>query len=179
MTYSNSFTNAFNAVVGVEGGYTNSSSDPGNWTGGVVGVGTLKGTKYGISASSYPNLDIVNLTIDQAETIYYSDYWTPIKGDLLNPSLALIVFDGAVNQGIQTSIKSLQKAIGITVDGSLGPITLQAIQNFITQNSINIICALTLSERIMSYVSDSNWVTYGLGWSKRLFVIAFQAEKYF
>jgi hypothetical protein len=36
-----------------EGGYSNDPDDPGNWTGGKVGVGRLLGTKFGIAAKGY------------------------------------------------------------------------------------------------------------------------------
>ena len=132
MSYSQSFQFCFDTVVKIEAGYTANPSDPGNWTGGVVGHGLLRGTKYGISAASYPNVDIANLTEAQAETIYYSDYWTPMKGDSLPPAIALIVFDGAVNQGLGTSIKCLQAALNLVQDGDLGPVSMGTIATFVT-----------------------------------------------
>ena len=36
------FDAAFAAVIGVEGAYSSDPSDPGNWTGGVVGSGKLR-----------------------------------------------------------------------------------------------------------------------------------------
>ncbi len=35
------------------------------------------GTKFGISKSSYPRLDIENLTREDAVKIYYYDFWLP------------------------------------------------------------------------------------------------------
>ncbi len=35
------------------------------------------GTKFGISSTSYPKLDIKNLTRDDAVKIYYYDFWLP------------------------------------------------------------------------------------------------------
>ena len=55
------FEKAFERLIGHEGGYSTDRNDPGNWTGGKVGSGTFKGTKYGIAANTYPNLDIKNL----------------------------------------------------------------------------------------------------------------------
>jgi lysozyme family protein len=46
------FNIAFELTVGHEGGYSNNPDDPGNWTGGDVGEGQLKGTKYGVSGLS-------------------------------------------------------------------------------------------------------------------------------
>ena len=59
------FDEAFRRLIGHEGGYSTDRRDPGNWTGGKVGVGVLKGTKYGIAANTYPNLDIKNLVVFQ------------------------------------------------------------------------------------------------------------------
>jgi lysozyme family protein len=57
------FLRAFELLVGHEGGFTDDPRDTGSWTGGNAGAGQLKGRKYGISAASYPNLDIKNLQL--------------------------------------------------------------------------------------------------------------------
>ena len=44
-----------------EGGYSSDRQDPGNWTGGQVGLGELKGTKFGIAANTFP-CDHLHLT---------------------------------------------------------------------------------------------------------------------
>lgn len=88
-----------------EGGYTDDPNDRGNWTSGKVGVGELKGTKYGISAASYPHLDIKNLTIDQAKEIYRKSYWEAVSGDSRPFPEALAVFDFAVNSGVRRALE--------------------------------------------------------------------------
>jgi Glycosyl hydrolase 108/Predicted Peptidoglycan domain len=61
------FAKAIEVVITVhEGGFQNLRSDPGNFT----PSGELKGTKYGISAHSFPNTDIENLTLTGAEDLY-------------------------------------------------------------------------------------------------------------
>jgi len=64
------FRRALSFVLKEEGGLSLDRYDSGNWTGGRVGVGALKGTKYGIATSSYPDLDIRRLTVEQAGAIY-------------------------------------------------------------------------------------------------------------
>lgn len=54
---------------------THDANDPGNWTGGEIGKGECKGTNYGISAASYPDLGAV-----AAETYSVNPTWT--AGDL-------------------------------------------------------------------------------------------------
>ena len=44
------FDNAFDRVIGHEGGFTDDPLDRGNWTSGTCNVGKCNGTKYGLSA---------------------------------------------------------------------------------------------------------------------------------
>jgi len=94
------FEAALSFTLRWEGGFQNDPADSGNWTGGKVGVGALVGTKYGISAASYPNLDIPNLTLAQAGEIYRRDYWNALNLDTLEDyRMALLMFDSAVQHG--------------------------------------------------------------------------------
>lgn len=120
------FDQAIEYVIAEEGGFTARESDAGNWTSGKVGKGVLKGTKYGISAASYPDEDIRNLTKDRAKFLYKRDFWDVIRGDLLPAQVSLHVLDFAVNAGTGTAIRELQRAAGIKVDGLIGPKTLNA-----------------------------------------------------
>jgi len=69
------FNSAVQIVLRDEGGYTADPRDAGNWTGGRVGAGALKGTNFGISAAQYPNLDIEGLTRDEAIEIWRRNWW--------------------------------------------------------------------------------------------------------
>jgi lysozyme family protein len=82
-----------------EGLYSGVRRDPGNWTGGRVGRGELKGTKYGIAANTYPGLDIEHLTRNAAAQIYLRDFWIKYECDKLLPCKAMVVFDALVNNG--------------------------------------------------------------------------------
>lgn len=172
------FAQAFTFVVGAEGGFTDDPGDPGNWTGGAVGVGQCNGTKYGISAASYPTLDIADLTEVEAQAIYLRDYWMPIQGDQLPTALALVVFDGAVNSGVAQSAMWLQTATGVTADGAIGPETLSAVASWGQPPSgqpLWALCADVLARRMNFLGEDTNFSTFGLGWSRRVMRLAFQA----
>jgi lysozyme family protein len=160
-------------VIAQEGGYTDDPGDPGNWTGGAVGSGQCNGTNFGISAASYPTLDIANLSEAEAEAIYAEDYWTPIQGDALAPALALLVFDAAVNSGVSQSGVWLQVVVGATTDGNIGPTTLAAVKAW--TGGASDLCAEVLAQRIAALGDDPNWNTFGLGWSRRCATLAFQA----
>lgn len=83
-------------VLASEGGYSTVNEDPGNWTGGQVGKGELKGTKYGISAFTYPHLAIEDLTLADAYRIYRDDWYEPMGIAGMPWPLALWRFDTAV-----------------------------------------------------------------------------------
>jgi lysozyme family protein len=165
------FDQAFAIVVGHEAGFTDNRADSGNWTGGTVGKGELKGTKYGISAASYPQLDIRNLTLDAAKAIYRRDYWDAMSCDEWAPGLALIVFDAAVNNGVGLATRLLQTAVGVPVDGIIGPVTRGAV--------LAADAAATATElhaqRIFFMAGLTAWRTFGLGWSRRLARLPAQA----
>lgn len=97
---------------GWEGGFQNLHGDIGNWTGCEVGKGENKGTKYGISACSYPSLDIKNITREQADQIYFEDYWKRSGADELEWPLCALVFDTAINFHPTTAAKWLEQSEG-------------------------------------------------------------------
>ena len=132
---------AFDAAVAVvlahEGGFQNDPNDPGNWTGGAVGAGLCRGTKYGISAKSYPDLDIAALGEADARTIYRRDWWDRLGLARLPAPLAAKLLDAAVNLGPRPAIACLQRALaakGCTLaeDGLLGPATIAAAHSIAT-----------------------------------------------
>lgn len=161
---SSTFDSAFKRLLQYEGGYTNDPKDRGNWTTGVIGKGECKGTKYGISAMAYPDLDIKNLTENQAKEIYKKVYWTDIGLDKLEPCLAVQVFDAAVQHGTKVSVRLLQEIIGVNTDGILGAGTLSTIQ-FLNQK---VLSYKYIARRLKYYVSLRVFTTYGKGWINRM-----------
>ena len=158
------FDEVFVRLVGHEGGYSADPKDPGNWTGGRPGVGKLLGTKYGIAANTYPDLDIKALTLDQAKAIYRRDWWDKIHADQLPGAVAFQLWDFAVNAGITRAVISLQRAVGVADDGKLGPRTLAAVNAMPVPD----VLARFNAERLEFYASLSTWPTYGKGWARRV-----------
>lgn len=96
-----------------EGGLVDHPQDPGGLT------------KFGISSKSYPEVDIRNLTKDDAKAIYRRDYLEKFRlHELSQEWNAEIVLDWLVNGG---SVKRIQRIVGVTPDGNIGPVTLRAI----------------------------------------------------
>lgn len=160
------FEQAFNIVVGSEGGLSTDPCDPGNWTGGKCGRGFCRGTKFGISAFAYPDLDIPSLTREAAATIYRHDYWNCLQADMLPPALALLVFDAAVNSGVERAVRWLQLAVGVSSDGHIGPTTIAAVRSQSGNGAA--ICADFLALRLSYMASLPTWQRFGYGWARRL-----------
>ena len=167
------FDDAFRAVIGAEGGYTADPLDPGNWTGGRCRIGQCAGTKYGISAAAYPSLDISALTLSDAQQIYRRDYWQKISGDALPPALSLLVFDAAVNSGPDRASRWLQAALNVAVDGIIGPVTIASAHQSTGKGAV--ILAEYQSQRLLFLSGLPTWRTFGLGWTRRVCTMQFEA----
>jgi len=164
-----SFDDAFKFVIGEEGALSMDPTDRGNWDSGKVGVGNLRGTKYGISAMAYPHEDIANLTTDRAKVLYQRDYWDKFQGDALPSMVGLGMFDCAVNEGVEESIKLAQKALGGTADGVFGPSTLARLKMATARWARSFAI-----ERIMAYSTMAYWVQDHDGWVGRILDVHLQ-----
>ena len=162
------FAICFSFTSAAEGGYSDNAADPGNWTGGVVGGGELRGTKFGISAAAYPRLDIAELSEGAAEDIYRRDYWAVVQGDALPLPVALTLFDAAVAAGPHRATSWLQQAAGAQPDGILGADTLAAV----AKGNAGALARESLARRIDYSASLPQWSSFGLGWTRRFVALA-------
>lgn len=125
MNYGDLFQRAIKITLGFEGGYVNNPNDPGGET------------NFGLTKSSYPNVDIKNLTVATATAIYYRDWWIPHPYEqMTSGDLACKLFDTTVNLGVGRAVKFLQRCLAanghpeITDDGNFGPHTLAVTNTF-------------------------------------------------
>ena len=125
------FKSALARTLKFEGGYSNDPDDAGGET------------YRGISRKNFPgwegwltvdNLRYAKLCPDgnlpletQVEDFYRAHFWNPIHGDDLPEALARELFDFAVNCGIGTAVRAVQRIAGVTADGGFGPATLAAV----------------------------------------------------
>ena len=57
--------------------------------------------------------------------VYYKNFYVPMRLDYIDDdNLALQLFDFGVNAGIGTAVKTLQRVLGVKVDGKIGPVTV-------------------------------------------------------
>ena len=142
------FSACLAVTLAYEGGLSVVRSDPGNWTGGKVGVGTLAGTKFGISAAAHPTVDIRALTQDTVAPIYRAEYWAPAGCDALAAGLDLSHFDATVNSGAANASRWLAKS-------RTARTTAEQIRAYSTAR-LGFLHALR------------TWATFGKGWSTRV-----------
>lgn len=78
------------------------------------------------TAKKLPTRDVWTATDDEIDAIYHDDYWMP-WGDKFPLPIDYMFFDLCVNAGAHRATVLLQRALGITDDGHIGPMTLKAI----------------------------------------------------
>lgn len=141
-----SFEPAINIVLKHEGGLADISEDPGGLT------------KYGISSKNYPDLDVKNLTLAQAKSIYKRDYWDRRKlGSLISQPIANLTLDMTVHHG--QGVRLIQKALrdtgeAVTIDNLMGPQTRSALNKVAPTAFIN--NAVNRRKEYMQSLVDNN-----------------------
>lgn len=121
-------------------------------------------THWGISRRAHPDLNIKDLTREQAIEIYRTDYWVRIHGEELPSAIGFAMLDAAINSGWTKSVMWLQKAAGVADDGKFGPITRAAVAAASTADLMLLISA----ERLDFMSRLSTWGTNSRGWARRI-----------
>ena len=137
-------------------GYTNDPHDNGGET------------KFGVAKNANKDLDIRNLDWDGAKEVYYRRYWINGSCDKLPGRIAVLHFDGCVNHGVGRANKFLQRALGVSVDGVIGPATIAEANSMDEFELCNSIC----DQRVQFYkdiVSNNpSQGRYLGGWLRRI-----------
>ncbi len=147
-------------ILGFEGGFVNNPRDPGGATNKGVTQATLSNYLHRQATED----DVRNISDATVEAIYRDEYWDRVQGDALPDGVDLIVFDEAVNQGPGTASKTLQRAVGATADGIIGPATLAAVAAFPAPTLV----ADISDARERAYRQDAGFDEFGDGWISRL-----------
>lgn len=115
--------NAFGAALGPGGGHAPLTAPPPapdlafsqvvrralTREGGYVAQDGTSGApaNFGINGRANPDVDIKNLTKDQAIELYRTRYWDAMGADHLPPAMQATVFDAAISQGVPWAKKAL------------------------------------------------------------------------
>lgn len=153
------FEHCLKMLLKHEGGFVNHPKDPG----GMTNLGVTKAVYDTYIGRESTEQEMRDLTPEDVAPIYKEKYWDKVRGDDLPSGVDWAVFDWAVNSGPSRAAKALQKAVGATQDGAIGPMTLRAVANHDPADLIDAIYHIRQS----FYEGLSTFDTFGKGWTRR------------
>lgn len=173
------YTKALHFVLDVEGGTSNDPDDPGGLTSrGITKATAERAYQKGIAGTADPR------RLDQAEiaNIYKQFYWYAVSAPSIPEPVDLILFDCAVNCGVNTSIELLQEALheldySLTIDGLMGPETKQTTYKATSKNENKRILANEFLLQRIWYYNDLNNKKFIRGWINRMYDLKQEINK--
>ena len=153
------FDKCLEMLLSHEGGFVNHPEDPG----GITNLGVTKKVYDEWTGRESTEQEMRDLTPDDVAPIYKKNYWDRVKGDSLPSGLDWACFDWAVNSGSGRPAKAVQRAVGATADGAIGPATL----GLIMEKDPKFIIEYVHDVRQDFYKSLKTFETFGRGWTRR------------
>ena len=149
------FESAVSYVLANEGINSNDPADKGGRT------------RFGITEheAAAHGLDVVTLTLDQAKAIYRKDYWC--FDAIADRRVATKLLDMAINMGVGTAIRLAQTAVGVKVDGVLGPATITAINGTSPETMLANLVEASVRRYIEIVLRDRSQLVFLRGWANR------------
>jgi len=154
------YNEALKAILKHEGGFVNHPRDPG----GMTNLGVTKKVWEEWVKHPVDEKAMRALTPELVSPMYKKKYWDAVKGDELPDGLDYLMFDFAINAGPGRAIKTMQKAIGTSPDGAIGPKTMQSLKEM---NPAQLIEKFSV-EKESFYRSLPTFQTFGKGWLRRV-----------
>ena len=155
------FETAVQYTIEEEGGFSDHPDDRGGATKFGISIGFMRRIDPDVTTE-----DIAGLSLEEAKDLYKVHFWDRIRGDDLQPPMALLTFDMAVTSGQGDAVRTLQATVGAYEDGIIGPVTIGAayyapswtrvVQDFSTR-------------RVLHFSKLPNWAVFGRGWVARTF----------
>ena len=158
------FEKSLELVLAHEGGFQSDSRDPGNAGGKCTNLGVTQQVWEAWVGYSVDEKEMRSLTKELVAPLYKSRYWDAVHGDQLPSGADYLAFDFAVNAGSFRCVKTIQRALNITADGIIGPVTIKAIQDTNAEDFIEKFSDVKKS----FYLGLANYPTFGKGWLNRV-----------
>ena len=155
------------ALLKHEGGFVNLKSDPGGMT--MLGVTQRVWEEW--VGHPVDEKEMRSLTPEKVAPMYKAKYWDKIHGDDLPSGVDLAVFDCCVNSGPGRAAKMLQRVLGLTEDGAIGPNTLAKT---LSMDSSKLIADYNAA-RLAFLQALPTWATFGKGWGRRVAEVTTEA----
>lgn len=135
------FNIAFKRTVASEGGYVNDTDDKGKETYmGISRVYHPKEVMWNVIdvAKKYHSGKVLNYVLKESsvvqnnvKSIYKKEYWDVLHLDEVNNQrIANEIFDDAVNRGVKAAVKSIQKVLGMKVNGIINEKLINNLKNY-------------------------------------------------
>lgn len=153
------FDKCLKMLLSHEGGFVNHPKDPG----GITNLGVTKKVYDEWTGRESTEQEMRDLTPEDVAPIYKKNYWDRVKGDSLPSGLDWACFDWAVNSGSGRPAKAVQRAVGATADGAIGPATL----GLVMEKDPKFIIEYVHDVRQDFYKSLKTFETFGRGWTRR------------
>ena len=153
------FDHCLDMLLEHEGGFVNHPKDPG----GMTNLGVTRATYEQFLGRAATEAEMRALTPKDVGPLYKSEYWDKARCDDLPSGLDWAVFDWGVNSGMGRPAKAVQRIVGATPDGAIGPKTVKAIFDFDAKDTVEKL----YDARQRFYESLKTFETFGRGWSRR------------
>ena len=154
------YNEALRAILKHEGGFVNHPKDPG----GMTNLGVTKKVWEKWVGHAVDEKAMRALTPEVVGPMYKKKYWDAVKADDLPDGLDYLMFDFAINAGPSRAVKTLQKTIGATPDGAIGPKTMQALKD---TDKYELVERFS-TEKEAFYRSLPTFAVFGKGWLRRV-----------
>jgi len=155
------------ALMKHEGGFVNHPRDPGGMT--MLGVTQRVWEEW--VGHPVGEKEMRALTPAIVAPMYKKKYWDTVAGDRLPSGVDLAVFDFAVNSGPGRAAKMLQRVLGVTEDGAIGP---QTLAKAVSVDSSQLIADYNAA-RLAFLQALPTWATFGNGWGRRVAEVTTEA----
>ena len=154
-------------IIRREGGFINHPADRGGSTKYGITAKTLGGWRHlGRLATSN---EVAELTESEARKIYHHRYMVEPGFDAItHPALLALLVDSGVHSGPQKAVRWLQEALGVTVDGVIGPKTREAIAKADQGILYNKVLAARLRHLGRLITNDPEQSVFASGWMNRM-----------
>jgi lysozyme family protein len=162
------FSKSLDHVLQAEGGFTDDPRDAGNHLSdgraGCTNMGVTQAAWEEYVGHKVSTADMKALTKEQVGKFYKNRYWDRVQADSLPVGIDFLAFSFAINAGVGSSAKLIQKAINVIPDGMIGPRTIQTIAGFDPKELVE-----KFSEAKEHYYSVlKTFPIYGKGWLNRV-----------
>lgn len=147
-----------------EGGYVNHPNDKGGATNKGVTTATYNSYRQ---RKGLPIQSVQKITQAEVEEIYYDGYWKSAHCSDYELPLALALFDTAINFGVRRAIMILQRSLGVTQDGVMGPMSLAALAKQDQRLLAVKLCNVRIQRRYEIVAKNPSQRVFLQGWLNR------------